>query len=553
MSGSQHIVVSAEYQSLLQSINNRAAPVVHQLVRQSPDLIHVKGWHGHTPLHKACLGGDWTIVFLLLEAGANPNTFNDCNETPVHYSCRRGNASVLHLLIQYGGDVHTLDGNQQSAAHHAAQCGSVYMMHYLLSVCGISFRCVNQKLQTPLHFICQFGHIEAFKYLMKNDRCDLSEADIDGNYPMHIAAQEGHKYICWLLVLHTGLKVLHCNNNAGKTPIDLATHGKQHGNVGLGPCLEALSKHTTLPRGPRCKWFLLLLMPVVVYGFALIVTESCLDRYHGYVMGAAVGFIIYTMIYQSHRMDDMSRWPNPIYAGAYAAGMTHTIILYVIQLLPVIYTIWPLFACSAILLVLSLFIYVRLLVTEPGILKSSLHKEDSGEVYTIKDLCVPPAKMETFCIECELVQPRRTKHCKLCERCYLDLDHHCLFLLTCIAKNNHRLFVWFIILVTLSIFLFFSNTFMYIVFTYPNQSASDIFSHIFHTNGWLLSMLFMNLGSAIWGVNLIRFQFMVISKGQTTFFRSTEECVLTKMERFLNVVYFLQGRQFFVKDPLVTV
>ena len=41
--------------------------------------------------------------------------------------------------------------------------------------------------------------------------------------------------------------------------------------------------------------------------------------------------------------------------------------------------------------------------------------------------------------------PEFTKHCRLCETCFLSLDHHCLFLLTCVARNNHRAFVFFMI------------------------------------------------------------------------------------------------------------
>ena len=37
--------------------------------------------------------------------------------------------------------------------------------------------------------------------------------------------------------------------------------------------------------------------------------------------------------------------------------------------------------------------------------------------------------------------PSRTKHCRLCDCCYKGLDHHCLFLMTCIAINNHGAFL----------------------------------------------------------------------------------------------------------------
>lgn len=43
----------------------------------------------------------------------------------------------------------------------------------------------------------------------------------------------------------------------------------------------------------------------------------------------------------------------------------------------------------------------------------------------------------------QIVMPEFTKHCKLCEVCIESLDHHCLFLMNCVARNNHRAFVCF--------------------------------------------------------------------------------------------------------------
>ena len=54
----------------------------------------------------------------------------------------------------------------------------------------------------------------------------------------------------------------------------------------------------------------------------------------------------------------------------------------------------------------------------------------------------------------QIVMPELTKHCRLCEMCLLSLDHHCLFLLRCVARNNHRAFVLFMIEVMLANALF---------------------------------------------------------------------------------------------------
>ena len=83
------------------------------------------GWNGLTSLHRACLMGDWSICYLLVEAGADINVPNDNGETPLHYACLRGNASVVHLLVQRGGNLNAVDRHGKGPAHFVVQTGSV--------------------------------------------------------------------------------------------------------------------------------------------------------------------------------------------------------------------------------------------------------------------------------------------------------------------------------------------------------------------------------------------------------------------------------------------
>jgi len=40
----------------------------------------------------------------------------------------------------------------------------------------------------------------------------------------------------------------------------------------------------------------------------------------------------------------------------------------------------------------------------------------------------PLVPEQRFCEICNLIQPYRTKHCHLCERCINKFDHHCVWL-----------------------------------------------------------------------------------------------------------------------------
>ncbi|XP_023235052.1 palmitoyltransferase ZDHHC23-like [Centruroides sculpturatus] len=45
------------------------------------------------------------------------------------------------------------------------------------------------------------------------------------------------------------------------------------------------------------------------------------------------------------------------------------------------------------------------------------------------------------CGICNIVQPARCGHCRLCGHCVLRRDHHCIWLDTCIGAKNHRTFI----------------------------------------------------------------------------------------------------------------
>ena len=52
-----------------------------------------------TPLIKACYNGNYKIVKLLLENGADVNRQNDCRETPLFISCGE-KLSIVKLLVE---------------------------------------------------------------------------------------------------------------------------------------------------------------------------------------------------------------------------------------------------------------------------------------------------------------------------------------------------------------------------------------------------------------------------------------------------------------------
>lgn len=79
-----------------------------------------------------------------------------------------------------------------------------------------------------------------------------------------------------------------------------------------------------------------------------------------------------------------------------------------------------------------------------------------------------------FCFECNIVK-KKTRHCDICNKCVENFDHHCPYILNCVGKNNHNLFLVFLIVSTVFLSLRFILSLLssvnVICFAYKEQES----------------------------------------------------------------------------------
>ncbi|CAG9330840.1 unnamed protein product [Blepharisma stoltei] len=95
-----------------------------------------------------------------------------------------------------------------------------------------------------------------------------------------------------------------------------------------------------------------------------------------------------------------------------------------------------LFSIFQILIALAITLHFRCMLSEPG---ATPFYEVPGDI---------PLELIKYCNECEQWKPPRTHHCRACKLCFHKYDHHCPWVNNCIAVNNQKFFILFLLYTT---------------------------------------------------------------------------------------------------------
>ncbi|WP_341817579.1 ankyrin repeat domain-containing protein [Wolbachia endosymbiont (group A) of Pherbina coryleti] len=174
------------------SSNDVAGKVLNSISHDKLEqIINVKKKDQKTLLHCAALGGNKSIVRLLINKEASIDARDQIGNTPLHLAAKKGYLGVVNILLDSEAKVNSETQQKFTPLHLAAKENHLDIINALLAKKANINAQTKQKF-TPLHFAAQNGHLEVVNALLDKG-AKVENFDVEYKItPLHLAAEGDH-------------------------------------------------------------------------------------------------------------------------------------------------------------------------------------------------------------------------------------------------------------------------------------------------------------------------------------------------------------------------
>lgn len=386
------------------AINNEEEEKIRDLLNDhNLNIWQIRDGNGYTILHRSTFKNNYKLTLEIIEEvkkrlglGSTNKMENFMNEktneglTALHYASSNGNIKMMQLLKQYGAKIEAITNTGKNVLHIAAENNQPSMIIYCVMNEPLDIFSVDENGSTPLHLACYSGSFECVNYLLSLNS-DINAIDKEKYTPLHLAVIKEREKIVKLLLKKGADKNMKSNKN--ELPIDIAKN-KNYLNIVKILSDKEINPLFTLefPNGyieptdiyKKVIFFMLVIPEIIIFFLIIPFVE---DMNHIYV---SLGFL---------------------------------------------------FIC--------LLTYIIIIYKNPGYQKNdNFIKESQGEkkYQALSKLIEDGVDLKKYCPICYVdnTDNDNIKHCYICNKCVLELSHHCFWLNKCIGKKNKCSYLTFI-------------------------------------------------------------------------------------------------------------
>lgn len=162
-------------ESLHASIRSHNIPRTKLILSKNKSLVNVPNVSGNTPLHIAALTGNISLLKILYQYGAKPNTQNKLGLTPLHFLVYTLSEEKLGFFLSlYEPQVNICAKNIGTPLHIVAQLSynnheTITQMAKLLLAYEAQVNLCNRQGHAPLFFAWQGQNLSLFKLFLQHN------------------------------------------------------------------------------------------------------------------------------------------------------------------------------------------------------------------------------------------------------------------------------------------------------------------------------------------------------------------------------------------------
>ncbi|VVT47341.1 uncharacterized protein SAPINGB_P001663 [Magnusiomyces paraingens] len=438
---------------------------VNQLITSGEASALETAPDGVTPLHWAAINNRLNICRYLLDHGAQIDAKGgDLQGTPLHWACRAGLVYIVQLLISRGADPLRTDTQGFNALHLAVHSSNVLLVIYLLHL-DMPVDPLDTGDRTPLHWAAYQGDALTVDALLKKG-ADVRISDSRGFTALHWAIVRGSKPTI-KKIIEAGSD-LFAKSNDGKTPLVMA-QGMNTLNVWKAALKETgRDPETAMPivklLQPKHAKLAFFFAPYIILFIALNLWAS-LAIYWSIPLSIVITLAIFKLlgkfVLPSISTEPHALMQTPIFAGLFSGSAFWVVIHYIFDVMPVTFTYYV-FRNLLFIVTFSLVIYsfFESMFRDPGFIPPI---SNPAEQRAMIDGLIERGEYDTkhFCISTYVRKPLRSRYDRFTKHVVAKFDHYCPWTYNVIGVRNHRIFVVFVITLTIGIPMYLSLYFKY--------------------------------------------------------------------------------------------